>query len=80
MGQKATTPSKNLAQIRRFCQRSSILNTVASPFYTGRNYNPVLKTLQIALFHLQLDESLGLDTFGTSIFANISCHFVLVVA
>lgn len=65
MGQKATTPSNNIVQLRRFVQRSNIFETVESPFYSDANYNPALKTLQLALFHLQLDQSLKLGNLGT---------------
>jgi len=73
MGHKATAPSNNIAQLRRFIQRSSILDTVASPFYSGRNYNPFLKTLQLVLYHLQLDQSLQPMTFGTYIPLTYRC-------
>jgi len=65
MGHKATAPSKNIAQIRRFIQRSNILHTVASPFFADRNFNPFLKALQVVIYHFQLDRSLDIPTFGT---------------
>ncbi|KAK4697460.1 hypothetical protein P7C71_g612, partial [Lecanoromycetidae sp. Uapishka_2] len=64
MGQKATTVSKNIAEIRRFVQRSSIFSSAVCPFREEPNYNPALKTLQIVLFHLQLDRSLDVGMLG----------------
>lgn len=59
LGYKATAASKNIIALREYVQSSNILDKVLSCLYRTPEFSPALKTLQLVLFHLQLDLSLG---------------------
>ena len=66
MSYKAETPSNNIRELRRFVQRTNVLDKVLSTFYHGPNINPLLQTLQLVFTHWQLDRSLQIQTYGFS--------------